>query len=97
MSELHCVLVCDTPAGVLEAPLLLPAGASVADALALAQQRWPDAQLDWSVARCGIWGRVCARAAIPAEGDRIEIYRELPADPRVRRRLRVQERRRSAR
>jgi uncharacterized protein len=40
--------------------------------------------------RCGIWGRLCARSAVLKDGDRIELYRELPQDPRQRRRAKVQ-------
>ncbi len=34
----------------------------------------------------GIYGRIVAPAAVLAEGDRVELYRALPADPREKRR-----------
>jgi putative ubiquitin-RnfH superfamily antitoxin RatB of RatAB toxin-antitoxin module len=37
----------------------------------------------------GIFGEPCDRAAIPRDGDRIEIYRPLRSDPKVSRRARA--------
>lgn len=44
---------------------------------------------DWSAAAIGIWGRKVARGHRLADGDRVEIYRPLGADPRARRRERL--------
>ena len=51
----------------------------------------------WDSAPVGIFGQPCNRADIPADGDRIEIYRPLAADPKERRRQQVQTQRRKAR
>ena len=71
----------------------IPAGASVADALAASgihdlhpETRAPDIPI-------GIFGRVVAREHLPADGDRIEIYRPLIADPKASRNARVAKKR----
>jgi putative ubiquitin-RnfH superfamily antitoxin RatB of RatAB toxin-antitoxin module len=74
----------------------LAGDASVAVALAQARSAAPRDSLkcvtDWDHAAVGIWGQRCERAAVPREGDRIEVYRPLPADPRERRRQRAAKR-----
>jgi uncharacterized protein len=79
----------------------LPATASVAEGIEaarrLAAARGQDAGVPWSSAAVGIFGEPCARTDQCADGDRIELYRPLGADPRQRRRQRVQEQRRRAR
>ncbi len=49
-------------------------------------QRYPDLQLPG--AGIGIWGRKVGPSQRVAEGDRIEIYRDLLVDPKVARRER---------
>lgn len=66
----------------------LPDTCSVAEAIAASKitEAFPGHDL----AKCavGIWGKPCDRTRVVADGDRIEIYRELPLDPRdARRRL----------
>ena len=68
--------------------LTLPEGATVADALAAAAlpSRLPDLELD--LERIGIFGRVCRADRLLVDGDRVEVYRPLKADPKeVRRQL----------
>jgi len=81
------------PAGATEIKLELPPGSSVADALALSgiAARHPD--IDLAVAAVGIYGaRVGLRAKL-SDGDRVEIYRPLQADPKELRRRRAVRRR----
>ena len=83
----HCSVVCDTAQGLLACELCLPADATVADALAAAQQR-----LGVPLAASqpvGIFGQICSLDHVPVEGDRIELYRPLHADPRAARRARA--------
>jgi len=81
----------------------LPAGASIADALAAARAAVsaaaPEiaATVPWEAAAVGIFGEPRSRADACADGDRIEIYRPLPEDPRARRRERAQRERREQR
>ena len=64
-------------------------GATAADALAASglQQRF--AAIDFGAAPLGIWSRPCARETVLREGDRVEVYRELQADPKEMRRKRA--------
>ena len=69
--------------------------ATIADALAAARRtaERESAGLDpalWDVAPVGVFGEPRRRDARVQDGDRIEVYRPLRADPRARRRERVQ-------
>jgi putative ubiquitin-RnfH superfamily antitoxin RatB of RatAB toxin-antitoxin module len=70
---------------------VLPALARVADALARARSDPDFAAVDLDTAAVGVFGRVAAHAQILSEGDRVEIYRPLAADPKSARRARVKE------
>lgn len=83
----HCSVVCDTVEGMLVCELCLPTGATVADALAAAQQRFGVQCVEGQAV--GIFGQLCPRDRLLVEGDRIELYRPLRADPRAARRARV--------
>ena len=69
--------------------LELAAGSSVGDALRAARvgERFPE--LDLVAARVGIWSRPCTRDTLLREGDRVEVYRPLQADPKEARRRRA--------
>ncbi|HTP40705.1 MAG TPA: RnfH family protein [Steroidobacteraceae bacterium] len=90
-----CLLVVDAPGGVWMQRLQAHAGASIAELLQQAQGMCPAAGVDWSGAAVGVHGRRCDRSHVPADGERVEVYRELRADPRERRRQRVNSRRRA--
>jgi uncharacterized protein len=83
-----CQVVCDTPQGIRECLLELPARANIAEALEAARLVLGEAA-DWDSATTGIYGRVYARHHVPADGDRIELYRALQVDPRSSRRARA--------
>lgn len=71
-------------------PLELPPDATVADALAAARREAAGApEIPWESASVGIFGAICARELVFADGDRIEIYRPLIVDPRAARRERA--------
>jgi putative ubiquitin-RnfH superfamily antitoxin RatB of RatAB toxin-antitoxin module len=73
----------------------LEEGATVADALEAAGvgRRFPE--IDWGAVRLGIWSRPCTALARVREGDRVEVYRPLTADPKQLRRARLKKPRRS--
>ena len=86
----------------------LPAQATVAEALEAARSLAAETDttrgmrealkdIPWETAPVGIFGVSCNRQAVPADGDRIEIYRPLRSDPRDRRRERVRRERASKR
>jgi putative ubiquitin-RnfH superfamily antitoxin RatB of RatAB toxin-antitoxin module len=64
-------------------------GASVADALRAARAAQFLADADPAQLRVGIWGKACAMDATLRDGDRVEIYRPLLADPKETRRARA--------
>jgi putative ubiquitin-RnfH superfamily antitoxin RatB of RatAB toxin-antitoxin module len=84
----------------------LPAQATIADALAAARliaeggstldgKNADTPDVPWDTAPVGIFGELRDRQDVPADGDRVEIYRPLRSDPRERRRERVKRDRRS--
>jgi putative ubiquitin-RnfH superfamily antitoxin RatB of RatAB toxin-antitoxin module len=52
-------------------------------------QRCP--QIDWDGADVGIFGKLAKRDAVLNDGDRVEIYRPLIADPKAMRKKRAAE------
>lgn len=89
MPDKRCLVAVDTAAEPLLVELRLPAAATIAVALAAARERLGEPSVDWERGATGIWGVRCERATVPQDGDRIELYRPLPADPRQRRRQRA--------
>jgi hypothetical protein len=77
------------PDRTTEIALRLPAGATLADALERSDlaARHPDADL--ARVRVGIFGKRADRNVILADGDRVEVYRALVADPKEGRRGRA--------
>lgn len=74
--------------------LELPAGAQVAEALAMLGAL-PDPVLqsiDWAQVKVGVFGRVVSVADRMSDGDRLEIYRPLAMDPKDSRRARARRR-----
>jgi putative ubiquitin-RnfH superfamily antitoxin RatB of RatAB toxin-antitoxin module len=73
----------------------LPAGACVADAiaaargLAVAQDAGLAAKIPWESAPVGVFGEARKHEDPLRTGDRVELYRPLPNDPRGSRRERV--------
>ena len=68
------------------------ARATVADAIAAArlEARFPG--VDFAAMRTGIWSRPADLHAVLRDGDRVELYRELKADPKDMRRSRAKAR-----
>jgi putative ubiquitin-RnfH superfamily antitoxin RatB of RatAB toxin-antitoxin module len=83
-----CTVVFATPQRQWLWTVSLPDGATVAEALHLARAQAAGVDVPWD-ADIGIFGELCDRAAVPRDGDRIEIYRPLKADPKESRRARA--------
>ncbi|MEP0356328.1 RnfH family protein [Paraglaciecola sp.] len=47
-------------------------------------------EIELSTSKVGIWNRTCKLSDVPSDGDRIEIYRPLIADPKEVRRRRAE-------
>ena len=74
--------------------LYLPPGSRVADALRLAALDPDFTGVDLANSALGIFGTLTRTDQALEEGDRIEIYRPLAADPKVARRARAKQARR---
>jgi putative ubiquitin-RnfH superfamily antitoxin RatB of RatAB toxin-antitoxin module len=87
VSEKHCVVAyaADASRQYLWS-VALPAEATIADAIESARRQAQNADIPWDSAPVGIFGEPRRRADLPADGDRIELYRPLRDDPRARRR-----------
>ena len=74
----------------------IDAPATIGDALALARADPAFAGVDFTAA-VGVFGRIVRADAPLRDGDRVEIYRPLPEDPKSARRRRAADASRSAR
>jgi putative ubiquitin-RnfH superfamily antitoxin RatB of RatAB toxin-antitoxin module len=77
------------PTGATEIELELPAGSSVADALALSGIEARHPEIDLAAMAVGVYGVRVALDTRLSNGDRVEIYRPLQADPKDLRRRRA--------
>jgi putative ubiquitin-RnfH superfamily antitoxin RatB of RatAB toxin-antitoxin module len=93
VSEITVTVVYALPAAVTEIEVRLAAGATVADAIERSgiAARLPD--VDIAGAPVGIFGKRVRRDTTLGDGDRVELYRRLIADPKVARRRRASPRR----
>ena len=87
----RCTVAYATPERQWLWPVSLPDTASVADALEQVRAQAAGLDVPWN-ADVGIFGELCDRAAVPRDGDRIEIYRPLRLDPKESRRERAKAR-----
>jgi putative ubiquitin-RnfH superfamily antitoxin RatB of RatAB toxin-antitoxin module len=69
--------------------LQLPAGSTIADAIAAAQVE-RDFGFDAAPLSAGLWSKPAPRDTVLQEGDRVELYRPLKADPKDSRRRRAE-------
>jgi putative ubiquitin-RnfH superfamily antitoxin RatB of RatAB toxin-antitoxin module len=77
------------PAGATEIELALRVGASVAEALALSGIAARHPEIDLAAMTVGVYGVRVALDTRLSDGDRVEIYRPLQADPKDLRRRRA--------
>lgn len=77
--------------GVLAKVYRLKPGSTVADALRLAAADPEFASMDVSTRPVGVFGRLASSLLPLADGDRVELYRALPNDPKLARRARVRQ------
>ena len=84
----RCVVAYASPSHQYLWPVVLAAEATIGEAIDAARRLAPTEEIPWESAPVGIFGEPRERTDVPAEGDRIELYRPLSHDPRVRRRTR---------
>jgi putative ubiquitin-RnfH superfamily antitoxin RatB of RatAB toxin-antitoxin module len=73
----------------------LPSPATIADAIGAARRAANRDDVPWETTAVGIFGEPRTRTDPLRDGDRVELYRPLHADPRVRRREGVRKDRRA--
>jgi len=84
----RCTVAYATPERQWLWAVTLADSATVADALEQVRAQVAGLEVPWN-ADVGIFGELCDRAAVPRDGDRIEIYRPLVLDPKEQRRRRA--------
>ena len=90
MSNIALSIAYATPDAQQEIAVVVPAGTTLQQALALlATEIATTLHADEAVAT-GVWGKVRPPHYVLRDGDRIEIYRALKADPKQARRARVE-------
>jgi len=85
------VVYCPAPGQVDAASLVLPAGATVRDAI-VASGVAARHGLALEALMCGVWGRTQDLDHRLRDRDRVELYRPLQCDPKEARRLRYRQR-----
>jgi putative ubiquitin-RnfH superfamily antitoxin RatB of RatAB toxin-antitoxin module len=93
VSDITVTVVYALPGAVTEIEVRLATGATVADAIERSgiAARLPD--VDIAGAPVGIFGKRVRRDTTLGDGDRVELYRRLIADPKVARQRRASPRR----
>jgi len=86
---MRVAIVAPTPDRQEVVELELAEGATVAEAIERVRSHPAFGHVDWERARAGVWSRECARDTPLRDGDRVEIYRALKADPKTERRARA--------
>jgi hypothetical protein len=92
--ELRVEIAYAQPQRVIVKEYRLAPGACVADALRLAALDPDFSGIDLANSPLGVFGKVVRADQVLREGDRIEIYRPLSADPKAARRARAKQARR---
>ncbi len=83
--DIEVTVVLALPDRATEIAVRLPAGATLGDALEGSGLSGRHPEADLARARVGIFGKLSDREAVLADGDRVEVYRALIADPKQRR------------
>jgi hypothetical protein len=76
--------------------LMLPQGTTLIDALHASGLPAQYPQLELAQCKLGIFGKIREASTVLREGDRVEVYRPLLADPKEARRRRVEKKRAGA-
>ena len=84
----RCEIVYATPERQLLLPLIVPAGTTAIEVVRLSPMAAEFPEADFSDPALGVFAQPVTHEHVVKEGDRIEIYRPLTADPKeVRRQL----------
>ena len=94
MTLISVTVIYALPASATEIEVRLPAGATVADALERSGIAARHPEVDTRHGPVGIFGKRADRHFVLADGDRVELYRPLIAEPKESRRKRAKRPRR---
>jgi len=86
---LRCEVAYARPERQFVVSVELPAGATARDALLASRLTEICAEIDPASVVLGVYGKQVSADHVLRDGDRVEIYRPLKADPRIARRARV--------
>lgn len=89
MSSIHILIAFAEPLRQDEIAVEIPIGTTLQQALALLDTQIAALLQGEQIAATGVWGKVRPPQYVLREGDRIEIYRPLKADPKQARRVRA--------
>ena len=89
MNDVALSIAYATPDAQQEIAVVVPAGTTLQQAIALLATEIAMLHAD-ETAATGVWGKVRPPHYVLRDGDRIEIYRALKADPKQARRARVE-------
>jgi putative ubiquitin-RnfH superfamily antitoxin RatB of RatAB toxin-antitoxin module len=92
--RVHATVVYATPAQVWEREVSVPAGSTLADAVAASGVLDEHGELREGAVDLGVYNRPRPGSEPLRDGDRVEIYRPLRVDPKEARRVRAEVRRR---
>lgn len=89
MEKITIEVACALPAQQIVLKLKVPVATRLKDAVRMSGilERFP--QIDAGRIQLGVFGRAVSPDTLAQPGDRIEIYRDLIADPKIMRRQRV--------
>jgi putative ubiquitin-RnfH superfamily antitoxin RatB of RatAB toxin-antitoxin module len=90
-AEISVGIVFAAPESQMLVELKLPPGATVADAITASGLIDAFPQHALNTLPVGIWGRMTEATQVLQDGDRVEIYRQLPFDPMESRRIKASE------
>ena len=89
MNDVALSIAYATPDAQQELAVVVPAGTTLQQAMALLATEIATTLHADEAAATGVWGKVRPPHYVLRDGDRIEIYRALKADPKQARRARV--------
>ena len=89
MREINVTVVYALPETATAINVRLPAGATLAEAIARVSRDTRLAGVDVAGCPVGIFGKRARRDTVLADGDRVELYRSLRVDPHQARRRRA--------
>lgn len=93
VDQIQVEVVYALPDEVFRKSLSVPAGTTLKQVVELSGVKTKHPEIDLSINKTGVYSKPRDTDYILADGDRIEIYRDLKIDPKEARRIRAQQKR----